>query len=77
MSGLSNKPIRYGVGASKNVLREIGNAGMIVCCQVIGKSRDSIASKNVDNSLKLIILHVRCAKNPCFYITIMIFDDNF
>ena len=75
MSGLSNKPIRYGVGASRNVLRVIGNAGMIVCCQVIGKSRDSIASKNIDNSLKLIMQQVRRAKDP--YIKIMIFDDNF
>ena len=67
MSGLSNKPIRYGVGASRNVLREIGNAGMIVCCHVIGKSKDSIASKNTDNSLKLIIQHVRCAKKPALF----------
>ena len=45
-------PIRYGVGAPKNAIIEGGNAGISVCCHIIGNSKDSIASNKADKSLK-------------------------
>ena len=40
------------MGAPKNAIIEGGNAGISVCCHIIGKSKDSIASNKADKSLE-------------------------
>ena len=40
------------MGAPRNAIIEGGNAGISVCCHIIGNNKDSIASNKADKSLE-------------------------